>query len=151
MDFEAKRLYSFHGPERSPRRAWNEGKRMIVGITILLVFQLIGEVAAYFLGGFVPGPVIGMAMIAVVLTLTGGVKTLQPAHQQTLETSRSILTNLGILFVPAGVGIIQHLDLIRDRGFALLAIVLLSTVITLTVTVWVFILVKRLTGGYADE
>ena len=124
---------------------------MIVGITILLVFQLIGEVAAYFLGGFVPGPVIGMAMIAVVLTLTGGVKTLQPAHQQTLETSRSILTNLGILFVPAGVGIIQHLDLIRDRGFALLAIVLLSTVITLTVTVWVFILVKRLTGGYADE
>ncbi|MBO9630460.1 MAG: CidA/LrgA family protein [Shinella sp.] len=124
---------------------------MIVGITVLLVFQLIGEVAAYFLGGFVPGPVIGMAMIAVVLTLTGGVKTLQPAHQQTLETSRSILANLGILFVPAGVGIIQHLDLIRDRGFALLAIVLLSTVITLTVTVWVFILVKRLTGGYADE
>ncbi|RFZ87438.1 CidA/LrgA family protein [Shinella sp. WSJ-2] len=124
---------------------------MIVGITVLLVFQLIGEVAAYFLGGFVPGPVIGMAMIAVVLTLTGGVKTLQPAHQQTLETSRSILANLGILFVPAGVGIIQHLDLIRDRGFALLAIVLLSTVITLTVTVWVFILVKRLTGCYADE
>lgn len=124
---------------------------MIVGITILLVFQLIGEVAAYFLGGFVPGPVIGMAMIAVVLTLTGGMKTLQPAHQQTLETSRSILANLGILFVPAGVGIIQHLDLIRDRGFVLLAIVLLSTVITLTVTVWVFILVKRLTGGYADE
>lgn len=124
---------------------------MIVGITILLVFQLIGEVAAYFLGGFVPGPVIGMAMIAVVLTLTGGVRTLHPAHQQTLETSRSILANLGILFVPAGVGIIQHLDLIRDRGFALLAIVLLSTVITLTVTVWVFILVKRLTGGYADE
>lgn len=124
---------------------------MIVGITVLLVFQLIGEVAAYFLGGFVPGPVIGMAMIAVVLTLTGGVKTLQPAHQQTLETSRSILANLGILFVPAGVGIIQHLDLIRDRGFALLAIVLLSTVITLTVTVWVFILVKRMTGGYADE
>ncbi|MCJ8055920.1 CidA/LrgA family protein [Shinella curvata] len=124
---------------------------MLVGITILLVFQLIGEVAAYFLGGFVPGPVIGMAMIAVVLKLTGGVKTLEPAHQRTLETSRSILANLGILFVPAGVGIIQHLDLIRDRGFALLAIVLLSTVITLTVTVWVFILVKRLSGGYADE
>lgn len=124
---------------------------MLVGITILLVFQLIGEVTAYFLGGFVPGPVIGMAMIAVVLTLTGSVKMLEPAHQRILETSRSILANLGILFVPAGVGIIQHLDLIRDRGFALLSIVLLSTVITLTVTVWVFILVKRLSGGYADE
>ena len=123
---------------------------MLVGITILLVFQLIGEVTAYYLNGFVPGPVIGMAMIAVVLVLTGGVRSLEPAHRHTLETSRSILANLGILFVPAGVGIIQHLDLIRDRGFALLAIVILSTVATLTVTVWVFILVKRLSGGYGN-
>ena len=46
---------------------------MLVGITILLVFQLIGETAAYFLGGFVPGPVIGMAMVAVALVATGGV------------------------------------------------------------------------------
>jgi holin-like protein len=122
---------------------------MLAGITILLVFQLAGEVSAYFLGGIVPGPVIGMAMIAVVLTLTGGMKFLKTAHQQTLETSRSILANLGVLFIPAGVGIIQHLDLIRDRGLALLAIVFLSTILTLTVTVWVFILVKRLTGGSA--
>ena len=124
---------------------------MLVGITILLVFQLIGETAAYFLGGFVPGPVIGMAMVAVALVATGGVASLQPAHRQTLETSRAILANLGILFVPAGVGIIQHLDLIRERGFALLAVIVISTTITLAVTVWAFILVKRLTGGYADE
>ena len=124
---------------------------MLVGITILLVFQLIGEISAYFLGGFVPGPVIGMAMVAVVLTLTGGMTFLEPAHRQTIDTSRAILANLGILFVPAGVGIIQHLDLIRDRGLALLAIVLLSTVITLAVTVWVFILVKRLAGGYGHD
>ncbi|GMB80063.1 CidA/LrgA family protein [Shinella zoogloeoides] len=124
---------------------------MLVGITILLFFQLIGEISAYFLGGFVPGPVIGMAMVAVVLTLTGGMTFLEPAHRQTVDTSRAILANLGILFVPAGVGIIQHLDLIRDRGFALLAIVLLSTVITLAVTVWVFIFVKRLSGGYGHD
>jgi holin-like protein len=124
---------------------------MLVGITILLVFQFIGEVTAYFLGGYVPGPVIGMAMVAVVLVLTRGMKAVEPAHRETLETSRTILANLGILFVPAGVGIIQHLDLIRDRGFALISIVLLSTVLTLTVTVWVFILVKRLTGGYAND
>ena len=124
---------------------------MLVGITILVVFQLIGEVTAYFLGGIVPGPVIGMAMVAVVLILTGRSKFLQPAHEQTVDTSKAILANLGILFVPAGVGIIQHFDLIRDRGVALMAIILLSTVITLTVTVWVFILVKRLSGGYAND
>ena len=53
--------------------------------------------------------------------------------------------------MPAGVGIIQHFDLIRDRGLALLAIIVLSTVITLAVTVWAFLLVKRLTGGSVDE
>ena len=58
---------------------------MLVGITILLVFQLIGEISAYFLGGFVPGPVIGMAMVAVVLTLTGGMTFLEPAHRQLLR------------------------------------------------------------------
>lgn len=124
---------------------------MLVGITLLLVFQLIGEACAYFLGGLVPGPVIGMAMVAVLLTLTGGVRFLEPAHRRTVDTSKAILANLGVLFVPAGVGIVQHLDLIRDRGLALLAIVLLSTVATLTVTVWVFILVKRLTGGYGND
>lgn len=123
---------------------------MLVGITILLVFQLIGEMTAYFLGGIVPGPVIGMAMVTALLVATGGMKFIAPVHQQTVDTSKAILANLGILFVPAGVGIIQHLDLIRDRGFALLAIVLLSTVATLTVTVWVYILVKRLTGGYGN-
>lgn len=124
---------------------------MLVGITVLLVFQLIGEMTAYFLGGLVPGPVIGMAMVAVLLTLTGGKAFLEPVHRQTVDTSKAILANLGILFVPAGVGIIQHLDLIRDRGLALLAIVLLSTVATLAVTVWVFILVKRLSGGYGHD
>ena len=34
---------------------------------------------AYFIGGFVPGPVIGMAMIAIMLTLTSRLKRLEPA------------------------------------------------------------------------
>jgi holin-like protein len=124
---------------------------MLVGITVLIVFQLVGEIAAYFSGGLVPGPVIGMAMAAVVLTLTRRAAPLRPIHENTIVTSKAILANLGILFVPAGVGIVQHFDLIRDRGVALMAIILLSTVATLTVTVWTFILVKRFAGGYAND
>lgn len=124
---------------------------MLHGLAVLVTFQLAGEIVAYFLGGWVPGPVIGMAMIAVALTLTRNAIFMRPAHDGTVATSKVILANLGILFVPAGVGIIQHLDFIRDRGFALLAIVVLSTVVTLTVTVWTFILVKRLSGGYGND
>ncbi|NRP21757.1 Antiholin-like protein LrgA [Ensifer adhaerens] len=124
---------------------------MLNGLAILFTFQLAGEIVAYLLGGWVPGPVVGMAMIAVALTLTRSTSFLNPAHEGTVSTSKTILANLGILFVPAGVGIIQHLDLIRDRGFALLAVVVLSTVATLTLTVWTFILVKRLSGGYGND
>jgi putative effector of murein hydrolase LrgA (UPF0299 family) len=48
--------------------------------------------------------------------------------------------------VPAGVGVIQELDLIGKYGAPLAAALLVSTVLTLVVTVWVFVGVSRLTG-----
>ena len=123
---------------------------MLVGITILLVFQLAGEAIAYFLGGFVPGPVIGMAMIAVLLTLTGGVSFLEPAHRQTLDTSRAILANLGILFVPAGVGIMVHLHRVADEWLPLLLSLLISTLATLVVTALVMRLLQRTPPAAGD-
>jgi holin-like protein len=48
--------------------------------------------------------------------------------------------------VPAGVGVVQYLGLLRDEGFALAAALVVSTLMTLIVTVGVFVLVKRLIG-----
>jgi len=47
--------------------------------------------------------------------------------------------------VPAGVGAIQELGLLSKYGAALAAALLVSTVLTLVVTVWVFVGVSRLT------
>ncbi|MBB3396060.1 CidA/LrgA family protein [Rhizobium sp. BK060] len=121
---------------------------MIVGIAALLLFQLLGETAAYLTSGVVPGPVIGMAMIAVFLSATRGRAT--SLQSSTVATSKLILANLGLLFIPAGVGIVKHLDLVAEHGVALLAVIVLSTTVTLCVTVWSFILVKRLQGGRRD-
>jgi putative effector of murein hydrolase LrgA (UPF0299 family) len=76
---------------------------MIVGIATLLTFQLMGEILAYQMGGFVPGPVVGMALIAIAFLTTARCKRVQTIQSQTIATSRGILANLGILFVPAGV------------------------------------------------
>lgn len=118
---------------------------MIAGITILLIFQLVGEAIAYFLHGVVPGPVIGMALIFVALSVTRGRFLVTPSRQA-IATSNALLANFGVLFVPAGVGIVQHFDLIADRGLALLATILVSTVATLIVTVWCYLATKRLLG-----
>ncbi|MBY3422491.1 CidA/LrgA family protein [Rhizobium laguerreae] len=118
---------------------------MIVGITILLIFQLVGEAIAYFLHGVVPGPVIGMALIFVTLSVARGRFFVTPSRQA-VATSNALLANLGVLFVPAGVGIVQHFDLIAERGLAVYATILVSTVATLIVTVWCYLATKRLMG-----
>ncbi|MBX4958231.1 MULTISPECIES: CidA/LrgA family protein [Rhizobium] len=119
---------------------------MLVGITFLLIFQLFGEVIAYYLHGLVPGPVIGMALIFGALTASKRTpigKLMQP----TVSTSHALLANFGALFVPAGVGIIQHLDLLAERGLTLFVTISVSTVATLIVTVWCYLAIKRLIGG----
>ena len=49
--------------------------------------------------------------------------------------------------MPAGVGVVQYLGLLRDQGFALAAALVVSTVATLIATVGVFLLVKRIAGA----
>ncbi len=66
------------------------------------------------------------------------------------QASRGLLAALPLLFVPAGVGVIQYLGLLRDQGVALAAALVVSTVATLIATVGVFLLVKRLVGARED-
>ena len=60
------------------------------------------------------------------------------------KVANGLLAVLGILFVPAGVGVIQNLGLLGEYGAALAAALVVSTLLTLTVTVWVFVGVSRL-------
>ena len=122
---------------------------MIVGMTLLLIFQLIGEAIAYFLHGVVPGPVIGMALIFGALSATRG-RFLVTLSEPVVLTSNALLANFGVLFVPAGVGIVQHFDLIAERGLALFATIFVSTVATLIVTVWCYLATKRLIGSTSN-
>ena len=54
-----------------------------------------------------------------------------------MENVASFLTkNMGIFFVPAGVGLITQLDLIRDYWIAIVLSMVLSTVLVLAVVAW---------------
>ncbi len=122
---------------------------MIPRFFILLAFQLVGEVASRGLGLPAPGPVIGLALLIAALVLY---RRWRPFDEETLAASdlghaaRGLLGALPLLFVPAGVGVVQYLGLLRDQGLALAAALVVSTLATLIVTVGVFILVKRLAG-----
>ncbi len=119
---------------------------MLIGIAFLLIFQLIGEIIAYYLNGLVPGPVIGMAFIFGAL-ISARRTPFSKLMQPTVPTSHALLKNFGVLFVPAGVGITQHLDLLAERGLSLFVTISVSTVATLIVTVWCYVAIKRLIRG----
>jgi holin-like protein len=126
---------------------------MIRGFFILLAFQLVGEAAARWLALPAPGPVIGLALLVIALSVY---RRWRPLDEEALAASdvgqaaRGLLTALPLLFVPAGVGVVQYLGLLREQGLALAVALVVSTVATLLATVGVFLLVKRLTVTKAD-
>lgn len=97
------------------------------GLAGLLILQSIGEVLARSLHLPVPGPVVGMVLLAALLSW--------PATRPALEAAAAaLLQHLSLLFVPVGVGVMTHMGLLQAHGLRLLLVVLLSTWIGLAVT-----------------
>lgn len=118
-------------------------------ILALLLCQLAGETAILSVRAFYPeiafpGPVVGMALMFVLLVWRKGPDAGLDA------TSGAILRNLSLLFVPAAVGIVQYGPVLREFGIALALALIASTILTLLVTVGVFLLVARLRGSGAE-
>ena len=111
------------------------------GLTWLLVLQSIGEVLARVAHVPLPGPVIGLLILAVALN-AGFVRAPVAAAADLL------LAHLSLLFVPVGVGVMTHLGLIGTYGLRMLAVIAASTWIGLAVTALVL---GRFLGSGSDS
>ena len=109
-------------------------------ITILLVFQLIGEAVSKGLELPLPGPVVGMALLFLALVIRGELPDGLKA------TAGGLLQHLSLLFVPAGVGVMMHLHLLRDEWVGITAALVVSTVATIAVTALVMAGLAKLSG-----
>ena len=114
---------------------------MISSFSILLFFQLAGEVLTRAFSLPIPGPVIGMLLLFMALLLRGG------PDAALRDTSQGLLQHLSLLFIPAGTGIMLHLHRVADEWPALLLSVVLSTIATLGVTALTMALCQRLGDG----
>ena len=120
---------------------------MIASLSLILLCQLAGEVIVRGLGLPMPGPVVGLLFLLLLLlardrfvALTRG-----PLQQDGVENaSRGLLAHLSLLFVPAGVGVVQKLDLVAEHGIAVAVVLAISVVVTLLVTVATFLVASRL-------
>ena len=101
---------------------------MLGALTLLLVYQLVGEVVARMFALPIPGPVIGMALLFLTLVLRGG------PDESLRTTAGTLLQHLSLLFVPAGTGVMLHLGRVADEWLPLAAALVVSTAATLAVT-----------------
>ena len=117
---------------------------MLGALTLLLVFQLIGEVLAQLFAFPIPGPVIGRALLFAALALRGG------PSPELRDTAQNLLQHLSLLFVPAGVGVMLHFGRIGDEWLPLMASLIGSTLLTIAVTALVLRALSRRAGGQGE-
>jgi len=120
---------------------------MIASLSLILLCQLAGEVFVRGLALPMPGPVIGLMLLLVLLMARDRFAALArgPLQGDGVESaSRGLLANLSLLFVPAGVGVVQKLDLVAEHGIAFLGVLAVSVLVTMLVTVATFLLASRL-------
>ena len=111
---------------------------MLSAIALILAFQVVGEVISRSAGIPVPGPVIGMILMLLAFFVKDDlIGRIRP-------TGGVLLSNLSLIFVPAGVGVMRYGDLFLREGLAIGAVLVISTLIAMLVTAYTIIFVDKL-------
>src|SRR6478672_1374153 len=125
---------------------------MITGFIVLLVCQLIGDFAVRALDVPIPGPVVGLVLLFAVLQIR------RPGRDTgVVRAADGLLRHLQLLFIPAGVGIIQYLPVLAEAWLPVVTGLAISWLAVLLVTagtgVGTLRLERRLNqrGGRAPE
>ena len=122
---------------------------LVLGFAILLLFIWFGDVINYLTNNalLIPSTVIGIILLFICLLIN--YKCLQNKHsQQKILPADSIpnclkiyeqglISNLPLLFIPSGVGIITMLSMLVDYWLFLVAVIIGSTLIGLIVAAYV--------------
>lgn len=118
---------------------------MLHALLLILACQLVGETAARATGLPLPGPVLGMILLlALMIAFPRIMAVIRPVAQ-------GILGHLSLLFVPAGVGVVGHITTLGGQTLALLAAILVSTLLAIAVGAITFAAVARWSGSDAGD
>jgi holin-like protein len=95
-------------------------------IFVISISLLLGKVANYLLAAL-PASLYGMIIYAIFLQLNWF------SANKVTKTNQWFIKHMGVCLVPAGMGIINHFELIQQHGISLVVIIFSTTFILLTV------------------
>lgn len=101
---------------------------MLEYLTLILICQLVGEISINLLELPIPGPVVGMIFLFLYLLAKGAVPSALS------NVSSTLLTNMSVLFIPAGVGVMAHTTLLKTDFWPIMIAMVVSTLVTIIVT-----------------
>lgn len=104
--------------------------RLLSELGIIFLLCMVGEGIASLLPWTIPASVISLVLLLVLL-LCGGVK------ESSIRSSADFLTeNMGLFFIPAVVGTLEYLDILKSAALPFLLITLVTTPVVYGVTAW---------------
>ena len=105
---------------------------MLQSIFVIFLFQLVGEMVQKYFVLTVPGPVIGLVLLLLAMLASDRIGSNPAARlkQRLVVTAETLLGHLPLLFVPIGVGVVMHINLLEDQLAAVLGVIFIGTVLT---------------------
>lgn len=98
-------------------------------LTVILAAQLAGSVVQILFDLPVPGAVIGMFILFATLVLRK-----KPMPEGLNQTASTLLRYLPLLFIPAGVGVMQQFTVLGQQFMPIMVTLFVSCVVTIAFT-----------------
>ncbi len=117
---------------------------MIEGLVQIFLWQGIGELVSRLLLPSIPGPVIGLILLVLFLSIKGEVN---PSLAMVADAFRQ---HLALLFVPASVGVILFLPELKTHALAVSVALIVSVILAISVTALVLKLFSIKEPAYAN-
>lgn len=104
--------------------------KLLKQFSLILVILALGEYISSIISNFIviPGSIIGIIILFLLLKI--GIIKIDKVE----DISNFLLDNMAIFFIPAGVSLIQSLDIISSNIIVLAITIIISTILVMGVT-----------------
>lgn len=114
---------------------------MILQCLIIFSCLAVGELIVMFTGIKFPSSIIGMILLCTLLKI-GVVK-----YEKIKDVANFLISNMGFFFIPPGIALMLYFDIIEAQFWPIFVSALVSTIIVIAVTGWVYQLSNRKRNG----
>lgn len=109
-------------------------------VIVIALVLFVSKIIESFMPIPMPGSVIGLVLLFVLLC-TGAVKL-----GKVEKVGTTLTNNIGLLFVPAGISVVNSLGVISQAPFLIIGLIIVSTILLLICTGYVTQIIMKVTS-----